>query len=151
MNASRLPSTLGLAFALTLMARATRAQDQSNIISQHGDALARSTSAQALVVPMPPVPPNTPVPVHPSGDVYATPSAPSAPVVASAAAPTAALTSPAPGGGAAPQSAQTAPAPSVLPESNDSSAGSSRRRVVLIIVGALIAIAMFLWDRRRKG
>lgn len=110
-------SGLALAFALTAsLGLAARAQgDQADVISQHGDALSRSTSAEALVKPMPAAPPNTAAPAIPSSEPVS-----GSPGVAST----------------------TAVPPSTL--------DSGKGRAVLIAVGALLALAMFLWERRRK-
>jgi hypothetical protein len=151
MKGSRLLFALGFAAALALAAREVGAQgDQSDIISAHGDALARSTSAPALVQPMPKGPPNSALPVVPSAPAAATPPAatpPAAapPVAAPQGVPAApAAVSAAPQSSPAPAEANPAPATAPLPSQNEG------RRYVLIVAGALVALAMFLWERRRK-
>ena len=134
--------TLGFAL-LALTARTVRADgDQSDIISAHGDARARATSAEALVEPAPEVPPNSAPPVVPSTAVVATPEV-SRPA-ASPASPISAGGSPQtpPAAVADTNSAPKQALPPVVPE--------GRGRAALIAAGALIALAMFLWERRRK-
>jgi len=149
MRASRLLAALGIAAALS--AGSAQAQgDQSDIISAHGDALSRSTSAPALVQPMPKVPPNSAPPVVPSATGAATPvGAPAALATPSVAAPRVAAAAPAavaapPQASPAPAEQNLAPAAAPLPPQNEG------RRYILIAAGALIALAMFLWERRRK-
>jgi hypothetical protein len=95
--------------------------DQSDVISAHGDALARSTSAASLVKPMPAAPPNSTPPVIPASAVVPAPA------------------------GATPPFARPQPGPAPAPNREPDA-----RRYDLIALGALIALAMFLWERRRK-
>jgi hypothetical protein len=143
MKSSRLLFALGFAAALALAAREVRAQgDQSDIISAHGDALARSTSAPSLVEPMPTVPPNSPPPVIPSATAAVpAPATATPPVVRTQAVPAAPFPIP-----SAPQ-AQPAAITKTNPAAESENGG---RRYVLIAVGALVALAMFLWERRPK-
>jgi hypothetical protein len=70
MKSSRLGVALGFAVFFALATHAVQAQgDQSDVISAHGDALSRATSAGALVEPMPSRPPNSAPPVIPSASV----------------------------------------------------------------------------------
>jgi hypothetical protein len=138
-------STLGLAAALAFTALAVRAQgDQSDIISQHGDALSRSTSAEALVEPKPTRPPNSAPLVVPSMEpAAASPDVSHPGAVSRAPAPIAVVAQPAPVAPAGTNSAASPGAASAAPE-------SGKGRAVLVVIGALIALAMFLWERRSK-
>ena len=147
MQVSRL--LFALVFAgLALTARTVRADDeQPTIISAHGDALGRATSAEALVEPKPSVPPNSAPPVIPSATVIAAMPSPAPPsVVAPEPAPIAGAPQapPAPATIANTTSAaKTLPSPTSPPE-------PERGHAALIIAGAVLALAMFLWERRRK-
>jgi hypothetical protein len=153
-NDSRALLALGFAAALPFAARGALAQgDQSNVISQHGDALARSTSAEELVAPMPAEPPNTsPALVQPAAPKDAEPAD-----AAAAMPPRVIAPMDLPSGSNAPvPAAPGAAASSALTDANSGSAAPAaipqgRSRGILIAAGALLALAMFLWERRRKG
>jgi hypothetical protein len=149
MRASRLLIATGFAAGFAFVARPVRAQgSQSDIISQQGDALARSTSAQALVPPMPAVPPNTAPPIMP-----ATTNAAAATLNAPPFTPAQVDTAPVAPPGGAPSLGTNAPpiAPGLPETAPDAALSTGHSRAILIAAGALIAVAMFLWDRRRKG
>ena len=149
LKGARLMVVFGLAAGFGLAAIAARADgDQSDVISAHGDARAEAKPAEELVKPMPAVPPNSAPPVVPSSTpVVAAPGIPrpaavltSAPVVPER---------PHASGGQAPATLTdngAAAAPAAPP------AGQERRdgHAILIIAGAVLALAMFLWERRRK-
>lgn len=136
---------LGFAAALALTARAARADgDQSDIISAHGDARARATSAEELVKPMPAVPPNSAPPVIPSATAaFTTPRV---------ARPAAVQTAPAGAAQIPPATAAQGETSAVLVSTKAAApeTGLGKNRGLLIAAGALIALAMFLWERRRK-
>lgn len=143
MKSSRWGIAFGFAAAFALGTRAARAQgDQSDVISAHGDALSRATTAGALVAPMPSVPPNSAPPVIPAAAVAAPPVA--VPPVAGPAAVSAPPIAP---------SNVAQGATSVVLVSGRTAApetGLGMNRGILIAAGVIISIAMFLWDRRKK-
>ena len=134
--------------ALALAAPSARADDPT-IISAHGDALARATSAQALVEPMPANPPNTPAApkaAEPEADAPPPPPIPLVPPQGDA------LTDAAP---ALSASVQAASAPVVAapsePPTAPPPATNGKSRAGLIVLGALAALGLFLWERRKPG
>jgi hypothetical protein len=140
--------TLGFIGAFALATSRVRAQgDQSNIISQQGDALSRSTSAEALVAPKPARPPNSAAPAVPSNSPE--PSSAS-PAPASNGASLVTYSSPAIPRDSAPLAVPAASGNSVPPATVPPASPQGSGRGVLILIGALIALAMFLWERRRK-
>jgi protein TonB len=134
---------LGL-LALALAASSVRADD-STTISAHGDALARATSAQALVRPMPANPPNTPIAPKPK-EPQAIPAPSPAPSPIAVVPPMA----PAPSPAQAPKVAAAAPeAPAAPPPAAPAPASNGPSRTWLIVLGAAAAVGLFLWERRK--
>jgi hypothetical protein len=145
MNASRAVS-LACA-ALLLGVRAVRADDQTTIISAHGDALANSASAQALVKPMPTLPPNSAPPKLPDETAASPANAPAAPTAVVK--PAGADMSPAAYSAGSSPSQPAAVAAVAPPPAAPSPQPAGHAK--LVIVGALAALALFLWERRSKS
>lgn len=141
---------LGLAAALVLMPRASRADDdQPTIISAQGDARARASSPEALVSTKPALPPGSAPPVIPSEAVPVTArigASASSPARTSAFAAVPAPTMSAPQ--TSPTSAEANPAPKMAPP--PAAAESRPGRFVLIAFGTILAFALFFWERRTK-
>jgi hypothetical protein len=103
---------------------------------------------------MPAVPPNTAPPIMPA-TTNAAAATLNAPPFTPAQVDTVTIAPPspvAPPGGAPSLGTNAPPIAPGLPETApDAALSTGHSRAILIAAGALIAVAMFLWDRRRKG